>query len=194
MALNNVPLTGQTLGVTRVPINQNFSVINAAFLVDHVEYNTAGQGQHNQVTFPVQMAMPAFGAGVNGLYNLNDATTTKNEVYVHKQNVASSIDVPFTASILGTAAVASITEGWSYLPSGVLLKWGLLTANNSGTATLNLNTGGVLGPNFTRTFTVYGSSILGVAPFALARTGVATLQLTGAPNQRIYYLAIGTSF
>ena len=40
MALNNVPLSGQSLGVTRVPINQNFSVIDADFSVDHVAYNT----------------------------------------------------------------------------------------------------------------------------------------------------------
>ena len=63
MALINVPLAGQSLGITRDPVNNNFSTINSAFLVDHVEYNTAGQGKHNKVTFPVQGGAPAFTAG-----------------------------------------------------------------------------------------------------------------------------------
>ena len=58
MALNNVPLAGQTLGQTQAPINQNFAVIDTAFQVDHEDYNTTNQGMHNRVSFLTQSPVP----------------------------------------------------------------------------------------------------------------------------------------
>jgi len=139
MALNNVPLSGQDLNTTRAPINQNFSLINTAFVVDHVEYQTSGQGKHNKVTFPVQGSAPTFSTGEIGLYNLayNNGTNTVNELFVHKlENVSSTIDIPFTSSSLSSSAVSANDNGWSYLPSGLLIKWGGLAATTS-TVTVN---------------------------------------------------------
>jgi hypothetical protein len=127
MALNNVPLTGQSLGVTRVPINQNFSVIDTAFSVDHVSYNTSGQGKHNQVTLPVQAGAPTFATGDNGIYNL--ALSGVNEIYLHKQSAAGTKEIPMTASILDTVAnPAAYSGGYTWLPSGIFLNWGRPTS------------------------------------------------------------------
>jgi len=91
MALNNIPLAGQSLGTTRAPINQNFSVIDAAFQIDHVDYNIAGQGKHNKVTFPVQGSAPAFTVGDIGLFNL--AVGGTNELNITN---SSGVTTPFT--------------------------------------------------------------------------------------------------
>ena len=125
MALNNVPLSGQTLGQTRTAVNQNFSLIDTAFQVDHVDYNDPNQGQHDKVTLLPQGGAPSFAAGSDGIYCLpyNNGTTTLNEVFVHKQTNASTQDIPFTASILSSTSPANNIAGWTYLPSGLQLQW-----------------------------------------------------------------------
>jgi len=156
MALNNVPLAGQSLAVTRNPINANFATINAAFLVDHVEYNTAGQGKHNKVTFPVQAATPAFAATEDGLYNKIPAApfplTLIPEMFAHKQNFAGAVEVPMTASILSTSNPVVFSSGWTYLPSGIILKWGANQVAN-GAANIVFPVGGNI-PAFNVCFTV----------------------------------------
>lgn len=123
MSLNNVPLSGQSLGVTLNPINQNFSVIDTDFSVDHVPYNTSGEGKHNKVTLPVQASSPVFAAGDNGVYNL--ALSAVNEIYLHKQSAAGTKEIPMTASILSSnAAPAAYSNGYTWLPSGIYLAWG----------------------------------------------------------------------
>ena len=157
MALINVPLASQSLGQTNASIRGNFSVIGAAFIVDHVDYNTSGQGKHNQVTFPVQGAQPTFLTGEEGLYNFLNATTNKNELYVHKQLVAGTVDIPFTASKMSNYAFASCNSGWSYLPSGLLIKWGSIAANSPA---ISVNTTTISGgPAFQQVFTVMVTSV-----------------------------------
>ncbi len=140
MSLNNVPLNGQSLATTKPLINQNFSTINAAFLVDHVEYATAGQGKHNKVTMPVQASAPVFSAGENGIYSLayNNTATTKNEIFAHHQTFAGTLDTPFTASILSSANPTSGQSGWGILASGIKLVWGVGSGSTGGPVTITL--------------------------------------------------------
>lgn len=153
MALINVPLSGQSLGITRDPINNNFSTINSAFAIDHVEYNTSGQGKHNKVTFPVQVSSPSFVAGEDGLFNLAyfNGVNTPNELFVHKQinNGAGTNNIPFTASILSQSVPAANSAGWTYLPSGILLRWE--QASGTGLVTVTLNP---VAPSFSAILTV----------------------------------------
>src|ERR1700750_377068 len=138
MALNDVPLPGQNLLVTRNPINQNFSVLDTTFSIDHVAYNTSGQGKHNKVTLPVQSPAPAFTGGDLGLYSFLNTTTNKNELYVHKITGAATVDIPLTASTLSaTAAPGSGTGGWTYLPSGMFMTFG--SGNGNGLTTVTLS-------------------------------------------------------
>jgi hypothetical protein len=118
MALNNVPLTGQTLGVTRVPINQNFSVIDQAFSQDHVDFNLPGQGKHDQVTFPSQSSAPTFLATEIGLFNQNASPTGINDIWMARGTAAA-----FPITGYKTVGVGA-TNGWTYLPSGLKIAWG----------------------------------------------------------------------
>lgn len=137
MPLNNVPLSGQTLNQTRVPINQNFAVIATTFAVDHVDYNVSGQGKHNKVSFPVQSPASTFSAGDLGLYSFLNPTTGKNELYVHKIQNATTADIPLTASVLSTSTPAQNIGGWTYLPSGIFQTWG--SGNGNGLTTVTLS-------------------------------------------------------
>lgn len=96
MALTLVPQVGQNLENTQAPILQNFTVINANFDVDHVEFNSGGDsGKHKKITFPVlyttvaPVALPTFGANEQGLFAaISDAATATgtgvNEIFVFK--------------------------------------------------------------------------------------------------------------
>jgi hypothetical protein len=148
--LNNVPLSTQSLGQTQSLIQANFSTINTAFGINHVTYNdgSGNQGKHNLVDFPVQGSVPTFATGDTGFYNLNYATTSTNETYIHKITGATTADIPFTASVLSANATpTALSAGWTYLPSGLLLKWGP-SQNGNGLTNVVVNGSGN-GPDFT---------------------------------------------
>lgn len=151
--LNNVPTPGQSLGASRGLINANFSTTDTAFSVDHVAYNdsSGNQGKHAKITFPVQGSSPSFSSGEDGLYNFLNATTAKNELYVHKQTGATTVNVPFTASTLSAnSAPASGTGLWTYLPSGIIM----LSGNGSGTGLVTVTFGGAGIPALTQILNV----------------------------------------
>lgn len=139
MALNiNIPQANQTLSITQPLILNNFNAINTAFAVDHVNFNDAGQGKHNKITFPVQVLPIVIAVGDLALYSLLNATTTKNELNVYKANNAGYVNVPFTASILSNSAPIQDGDGWSYLPSGLIIQWGNFTTGfSTGTTSQN---------------------------------------------------------
>lgn len=174
MPLNFIPQPGQSLGATRNLVLGNFNSIDEGFIVDHVDYNTAGQGKHNKITFPVQNAAPMFAAGEEGLYNLLYATTGKNEIFVHKQNQAGTVDIPFTASAMSNVVQANCVNGWSYLPSGLLIKWGQVARSGQNQ---NINVAGTSGgPNFNQSFQAYA------VPFDTNAASNFIVRVNGQPN------------
>jgi len=64
----------------------------------------------------------------------------KNELYIHKQRqgVAAGTDVPFTASWLSNHTASSNQSGWTYLPSGILIKWEGVSGTGLVTKTLDI--------------------------------------------------------
>lgn len=136
---SNVPQANQLLSQSQPIMNANF-----------VALNSFGNGY---AELALQSSVPPFTAGNDGLYVLNNATTTKNETYIHIQTQAGTSDIPFTASIMSNTVTASCVNGWSYLPSGLLIKWGTFAAPSNPTSVTPTVTSG--GPNFTKVFTVY---------------------------------------
>lgn len=124
---SNIPQPGNKLKVSQRDLLANFQAIMQLIDVNHVDFaNATNQGKHNILTIPLvstSPAAPAFLSGEQGIYNLVNATTTKNELYVHKQINAGTADIPFTASSLSNTAPVSLGKGWTYMPSGILLVW-----------------------------------------------------------------------
>lgn len=150
---NNIPQATDLISVSQAQLLNNFAAIQNLISVNHVNFNTTDQGKHMWVTMPNQTASPPTGsgflAGEIGLYNFINATTAKNELYVNKTNQATVVQVPITASILSINSAPTFTpsfgsSGWTYLPSGIILKWGFTTGNGN---TLVDFTG--LGPTYT---------------------------------------------
>jgi len=124
--------------------------------------------------FTLQGGAPAFAANTDYLYLLSYATTSTNELWIHKQTTAGLSEVPFTASKMSDNVAASCDNGWTYLPSGLLMKWGSVAAAASPVAITPTVTSG--GPNFSRVFQVY------VTPFDTAATNFTCGQSTAANN------------
>jgi hypothetical protein len=120
MALTVVPNSGQTLNSSRTQISGNFATIDTAFQIDHVDYNLANQGMHETVTFPIGSAPTVSSTGFIGLYGALDLAGNP-QIFVNNTSTGnvgkSTKQVPMTAGFLQTT-------GWSYLPSGLLMKWG----------------------------------------------------------------------
>lgn len=112
----NIPQPTDQLSQSQSDLLNNFQSISALINVNHVDFNTGDQGKHKWVTFPNQVSVPTppFNANELSLYNFINPTTMANELYVQKGTAAG---IPMTASLKNA-------NGWSYLPSGILIKWG----------------------------------------------------------------------
>lgn len=118
-----VPQSGQTLAQTLLPIQQNFNTINLDFAVDHVGYGaSADEGKHNQVTFPIHLGSIAPLTTEIVLFNQNNSLTGISDIWMQRGTPPASGSNPIP--ITGSLQNPSLTNGWSYLPSGILIKWG----------------------------------------------------------------------
>lgn len=124
----NVPLPAQSLATSQPLIQGNFVTIQNAFVQDHVDYNTTGQGKHNQVTFPNFTGSIAFLAGEIGLFNQTASPTGVPDIWLQR---GTGTPYPMT----GKSATNS--PGWSYLPSGILIQWGVSTVNTNSTVSIS---------------------------------------------------------
>lgn len=147
----STPQPQDTISSTTGLISGNFTAINYWTGVDHTIIDAAGldEGKHNKVTLMSQAAAPPFtpniapltGVSALGLYakdgNLpNGIINTTTQLYAHivRKDAGANYttqEVPFTASILSNTLLGPGTGGWSYLPSGLIIQWGKVVANNA---------------------------------------------------------------
>jgi len=117
-AYNDVPLATDRISDSQATIRTNFNSIETAWNINHVAINNAGDpGKHAKVDFINEATHPVVAAGQMLLYNFVDPITTVNELYVKKEGALATAGIPITSSL-------KATSGWTYLPSGILMKWG----------------------------------------------------------------------
>ncbi len=167
----NIPASTDQLSVSQGDIQGNFQNVKSLIDANHVTFNALGAGKHFKVSLPAQSPAPTFDAGEVGLYSFLNPTTAKNELYINKTNQATVKQIPATASVLSiTAAPGSGTAGWTYLPSGILLRWGTISGQ-TGYAVQTVTGSGF--PGFTQILNVQ------VTPFATG-TSDANIAVTFA--------------
>lgn len=132
MAFNaNIPQPTDTLSQSQADILANFQAIAPLFV----------QGIDPFVIFPVQGSAPSTGASQLAIYSKDVSGTP--QLFMRQQSNGTEFN--FTSSLKANA-------GWTYLPSGVLMKWGRvgITLNNQ---PITLPTGGGI-PAFTQIFNI----------------------------------------
>lgn len=122
----NIPQPTDELKDSQADLLANFQAIKAAFDINHVTFDLADEGKHNYVSFPEQAAGPATAANELALYSKESTLTSVAELFVRKES--SGDEIEFTSSL-------QATDGWSRLPSGILIKWGYDSTVGAGTIT-----------------------------------------------------------
>lgn len=137
MAYNqNIPQATDALSQSQQDILNNFLANYNAFNVNHVTFNAgADMGKHKWLTLPQQASTPpiTFGATEMALYSAQSPyNAAVNEIFINKTNQATVVQIPSTASLLSVASdPGNNVSGWTYLPSGILLKWANGNANGN---------------------------------------------------------------
>jgi hypothetical protein len=97
--------------------------------------------------------LPLSSVNDSAIYCYNSGGGAANEMWIQKQIFGGQQQVPMTASSMSTLTPAACQSGWSYLPSGLLIKWGGVAMTTTTLAITPTVTSG--GPNFQRVFQVY---------------------------------------
>ena len=155
---SNIPQATDRPNNSQSLLLNNFGAINTVVAINHVTFDdpSGDQGKHKWVTMPVQAASPpvgAFAAGETGFYSFNDTTTLKNEIHTNVTHQATVRQIPASASFLSiSSAPGNSSEGWTYLPSGILMRWGQSTGNS--VTTVTYTTGAGVAPAFNEVFSI----------------------------------------
>lgn len=185
---SGIPQPAQTISETTTPIQDNFLAVQVWTNVDHVQIDgilLGNQGKHNKVTLMNQAAAPPFtpvvvpatGVSALGLYalagNLPIGTAnTTTQLYAHVVRKDAGVnyttsEVPFSYSVLTrvqapTYVFAQSNFGYTYLPSGILMKWGTSPASDvvapASFIVVNANIAAA-GPAFTQILSVQITSV-----------------------------------
>ena len=133
--VNSIPTITQEFQYTAPIIQNNWVEIQNLLIVNHVGFDQTGSGKHAVVDMPPRSA-PSFLPGDAQLFNWGGAyaPTTENELTLRRTTAAGNNVVTIAASILSYSnpLPAVNTEGWTCLPSGIILKWGAIEFDAGG--------------------------------------------------------------
>ena len=142
--VSDIPVSGESLGSTRDRIRGNFQEIAAVEAINHIAFNAVGKGKHKFLQMPEQAAAPAVLANEAGFYSKVGANPAETNLFFRGEN--NGFEYQLTRAIAAstarfgnnTAYQANHEGGWSFLPGGLILQYGLRTnigANSTATVT-----------------------------------------------------------
>lgn len=181
-----IPLSTDKLSSSQVDIYNNFQALGTYVAIDHAGLNTTNSGMHAKITFPIATAPAVSAAGFIGLYGANDAAGNA-QIWVN--NVAPKAQIPITAGDLSA-------EGWAYLPSGLIIKWGRASVTAGATGTAHSYPTGLGIPVFSAIVSVQLTGIWGqtgdnYALWVKSPTTTGFIAITNSFTKNYYYLAVG---
>lgn len=176
----NIPQAADLLSQSQGDILANFQALQTLIDVNHVDFASGDQGKHKWVSLPVQGASPVTAATEIALFSRTSALTTVPELCIRFAGNGTVIEA--TSTLLAN-------NGWTYLPSGVLLKWGSVAGAGPGAHTAAYPVAATI-PVFNQVFIVLLQPETASTAFVTATTAADfTATLSGAGNW--FYLALG---
>lgn len=140
----NIPQAAQERRVTQPGIESNFEAINELINVNHIGFSdSVNYGKHNFTSLPQQGSDPTTSSTDIALYTKAASTSNGIEIFYRYPNNGTVNQL--TGG--GTTGSGASTNGYSYLTTTLLMKWGLATINTTGSTTVSFPTGGI--PAFT---------------------------------------------
>lgn len=146
-AYSDTPQGAEAKNATQSLMRTNFLSLSTVNDVNHVAITDASDyGKHKHVSMPEQGASPATLANEGAMFAREGALSTVTELCFRRESSGDVIE--FTG---GTLAA----PGWTRLPSGLLIKWGV--TSGTGYTLITLPVAGTV-PAFTSIFTVSAST------------------------------------
>lgn len=192
----NIPAAGDFLSDSQSQIQTNFSTANAAFSRNHVAFPIAtDNGKHKFIEMPISATipapLPALSSGEGTIY----AKTVSAASQLFYTPDASGNEYQMTAtSSANFASFAAATNGWTFLPGGLILNYGSTTSVTSSSTTnvtfprafssavYSVQATVVTNDNSTIRFSLENAATLG---------GFTTTQTSSSHFTRLYWIAIG---
>jgi len=138
----NIPQPTDKIKDSQNDILNNFQGIKTAWDINHVTFDLGDQGKHKHVTLPEQGAAPATAANEIAMYSKQSTLTGASELFIRRESSGNELEA--TGASLGAI-------GWSYLPSGLLIKWGVSSCTGDDTFVLPAGAGI---PDFTAIYSI----------------------------------------
>ena len=133
------PQDGSTLGNTKTQIRQNLDGTFETLAVNHFDNNDPNAGQHMFIQMPNSSVAPP---GMNGanecdLYNGGSSMGGANNFFFLPPASTSLSD---SIQITRNEQPLQVTNGFSWLPGGILIQWGQVNFGGMITGNVNFNT------------------------------------------------------
>jgi len=122
-----IPAANDLLSQSQQDIQQNFAEIQTLIGINHINFGAVGQGKHLYLQLP-EHAAPTTAIDEAGFYSNVGATSTITELFFRRENNGELI--PMTERQTGGA------PGWTFLPSGIVLQFGIANVSDHTTVTL----------------------------------------------------------
>lgn len=196
----NIPQANQTIASSQSPILQNFQAIKQLIDVNHGTFGGSGvnaEGKHKFVEMPNQSVTPTTAAGEMTLYSAQYTKTSQSEAYIIRD--AAGTPIPFSAASLAAS-------GWTFLPSGILVKWGQAAfsapANSTQSLVITFPAGATI-PAFTSVWnaqiSLQNNAMIGGVTLGAYIQSLSTTAMTvevgtsqgSTQNGNVYYVLIG---
>lgn len=141
MAFNqDIPQASDDPSQSQSQFLANFQALSTYLNVNHVELNDGDEGKHTFVQMPEQSSGPSTAANEGAIYTKESSLTSATELFFRRESNGSELPI---SAYLGSS------NGWAYLPSGLLLKWG--TGNGTGSFSKSYPTSAAI-PVFTAVY------------------------------------------
>src|SRR5258708_7958425 len=139
--ISNIPQPTDLFSQSQSQILGNFGAIQTLIDVNHVDFADAtNQGKHNFVSFYPQVSTPTLNNTTDVIaYGMVSTLTSQNEMFISKVNQVTVTQICATGSVLSTnSSPGTASAGWTYLPSGILMKWGTGTVTSTSGSPIQL--------------------------------------------------------
>lgn len=128
----NIPQPGDKIKDSQADLLGDFIALKSLIDVNHETFGASDEGKHKWVALPVQGSAPTTAAGEVAIYSTTSSLTGVSELSVKADLAGTAVE--FTSKTEGT-------NGWTRLPSGILIKWGTTSTLTAGANTITLPTG-----------------------------------------------------
>lgn len=133
---SDIPRSTDYISVSQQDLLDNFTSIGNLFPVNHVDFNASGAGKHKFVEMPNQSPDPAGAANEITLFS-KIGNTSNSELFYKRDASASSFQLTTSDPSLASTPLTPPKTSTTFLPGGLIMKFGIIATDSSGNATIS---------------------------------------------------------